>query len=183
MLKGSVKRKGKWTTLPKQNKSAAHRTICTCCHQNYGYLTMVAKRTVVRVREHIDHTFPRRWIEQEFPVGICPRCDGQKFDRGSCQLCANTGRLKVDPHQAENLVSICNICHGKKKIAEDALFRGDAFEFIRILKGMRYPLVRVFDMAHRLGIRELEGWTAENNPLMAKYVSKEQAAKEFLKLS
>jgi hypothetical protein len=106
---------------------------------------MVAKRNVVRVVEAIDHTFPRRWIQDEYP--------------------------KVDPHQAENLVSICNICHGKKKIAEDALYRGDAFEFIRILKGMRYPMKRVFDMGHRLGIRELEGWTAEENPLLAVKVS------------
>lgn len=23
----------------------------------------------------------------------CPRCEGQRYDVGSCQLCANTGRL------------------------------------------------------------------------------------------
>jgi hypothetical protein len=155
MLKGTVTRKGKWTTIPKPNKAAAHRGICTCCHLNYGYLHMLAKRAVVRVAEHIDHIFPRRWIEEEYP--------------------------KVDPHQPENLCSICNICHGKKKIAEDALYRGDAFEFIRILKGMRYPMKRVFDMAHRLGIRELEGWSATNNPLQA--VTPERAREEFLKLT
>ena len=155
MLRSKVTRKGKWTQLPKRNKSAAHRAICSCCHLHYGYLTMVSGRAVVRVRESIDHIFPRRWIEEEY--------------------------AEVDPHQGDNLVSICQLCHGKKKIAEDRLYHGDAFEFLRILKGMKYPMARVFDMAHKLKIRELEGWDAENNPLMA--VPASQARQEFLKLT
>lgn len=27
---------------------------------------------------------------------ICPRCEGQRYDRGSCGFCANTGYLRED---------------------------------------------------------------------------------------
>ena len=98
---------------------------------------------IIYLREAIDHIFPRRWIDEEYPG--------------------------TDAHQPENLVSICNICHGKKKIAEDALYRGDVYQFIRILKGMSYPMKPLFAMARRLRIRELEGWTEQENPLLAVY--------------
>ena len=42
---------------------------------------------------------------------ICPRCDGQQYDRGSCSLCGNVGYL--DEHgQRIAAAEVCPECKG-----------------------------------------------------------------------
>ena len=131
MLKNKVTRDGAWTTLPKAAKQAAHRTVCPCCGRYYGYLTKVESK-LIHTKEAIDHIFPRRWMVENFP--------------------------HLNPHMEENLVSICNLCHGGKKVAEDSLYRGDVFEFFKLLIAIKYPVSRMLKMARLLKLKEVEGW-------------------------
>ena len=117
--------------MPSAAKAAAHRRVCPCCDRYYGYLVKVESR-MIYVREAIDHIFPRRWILEYFP--------------------------SVDPHQERNLVSICSLCHGGKKVAEDMLYQGNVFGFLTALRCAHYPMNRVFEMAKILSIKEIEGW-------------------------
>jgi hypothetical protein len=36
------------------------------------------------------------------PDVMCPRCEGQKYDKGTCSLCGNTGRIKQGSDQAKD---------------------------------------------------------------------------------
>lgn len=50
-------------------------------------------RNLLRLIGPGPHTGPRR-----HPPGTieCPRCEGQRYDRGSCAVCANKGYLSRD---------------------------------------------------------------------------------------
>jgi hypothetical protein len=37
---------------------------------------------------------------------ICPRCEGQRFDVGSCALCGNVGHLDEEGNRIESLADI-----------------------------------------------------------------------------
>jgi hypothetical protein len=131
MLRGKVERKGKWTPMPAAAKAAAHRTFCPCCDRHYGYLVKVGPR-MVQVREAIHHIFGRRFLAEHYP--------------------------DINPHREENLVSVCNICHGAIRVAEDALHRGNVFSYLQRLLVLHFPMSRVFAMARVLRMREVEGW-------------------------
>ena len=132
MLRNPVKREGAFPSMPKSVKKAAHSTNCPCCGRTYGQVMKIGPR-LVHVREIVDHVFARRFLTEKFPEfkGV---------------------------HSAENTVSICNICHGAKKLAEDFLYQGNTLGFLAVLKRINYPLDRVMKMAKILGLNEVEAW-------------------------
>ncbi len=48
-----------------------------------------------------------------------------------------------DPNHPDNLLTMCDSCHGKKQAPEDSLLRGDVLDFIRGLVAMNYPIERI----------------------------------------
>src|SRR6266446_6108384 len=59
-------------------------------------------RRLQMTREAIDHLIPRRWLEA----------------RG------------INPHQTNNLLSVCGSCHGQNTTIADRLFYGDAIGWL-----------------------------------------------------
>jgi 5-methylcytosine-specific restriction endonuclease McrA len=49
----------------------------------------------------------------------------------------------LDPNHYDNLLTMCDSCHGKKQSVEDKLLRGDVLGFIRGLVTMNYPIERI----------------------------------------
>jgi ribosomal protein S14 len=131
MLKTPVNRVGKWTEIPKHERSKAERRTCTICGSYYGQMKRYnIGRAWVKVRQVLDHMIPRRWLEEH----------------------------GIYAHSWEGLCSICQVCHGKKKGFEDRLFQGDVYSFLQGLRSMNYPVERVLALAKSLNLKEFEGW-------------------------
>lgn len=80
--------------------------------------------------QHIHHLIPRRWLEE------------QGFYE----------------HGGNNLLSVCNECHGKVKVYEDMLYRGDVFGFLQGMKVIGFPVAAVVDFALSIGLKEFGQW-------------------------
>ena len=117
--------------MPSAAKAAAHRRVCPCCDRYYGYLVKVESRMIL-VKEAIHHIFGRRFLDEHYP--------------------------DIDVNRPDNLISVCNLCHGAIKVVEDALYRGDVFGFLNGLRILHFPMERVFAMARVLGMKEFERW-------------------------
>jgi hypothetical protein len=131
MLRHPVKREGKFTPIPKHERAKADRRTCACCGSYYGQLKRFnVGRAWVQVKQILDHIIPRRWLEKH----------------------------GIYEHDARGLVSICQVCHGKKKTLEDRLYQGDVFSFLDGLKKMNYPMERVLAFTRLLGLKEFDEW-------------------------
>jgi hypothetical protein len=122
--KSRVERKGKFTAIPLPAWRAAQRMFCECCGKRYG--KHVAGETTTTVRQSIDHTFPRRFVQS----------------------------LKMYEHAQANLLSCCATCHGRKLQAEKPIFGGDVYQYILNLKQIGWNMQRVLEAAEFYGFRE-----------------------------
>lgn len=132
MLKHPVKRRGKWTEIPSYLRKRTQTKYCRVCSVDYGAMRARLRTdsfACQRATEHIDHLIPRRWLEE----------------RG------------VNPHQTNNLLSVCGSCHGRKKTFEDRLFRGDALGWLQGLRQLGYPVDRIVNFALSVGLEEFKG--------------------------
>jgi hypothetical protein len=132
MLKARQTRDGEWTPIPPRLRKEAKRKKCSVCRVHYGFVRFDADtsgevRKIIRAKEAIHHLIPRRYLES----------------RG------------VDPHYPLNLISICNECHGKTKVAEDRLFSGDLIGWLREMARINMPMDRIFQVASSLHLTEL----------------------------
>lgn len=50
-----------------------------------------------------------------------------------------------------NLMAICVFCHGRKRAAEERLFRGDVMGFLRVLNEIGWPMERVIKALDSFG--------------------------------
>jgi 5-methylcytosine-specific restriction endonuclease McrA len=94
-----------------------------------------------------------RWVQiaeeirarDGFICGVC--CALQKPRRKHCVDHTIPFRLmdkwSLDPNQYDNLLTLCDSCHGKKHSIEDRLLRGDVLGFLRGLVAMNYPIGRI----------------------------------------
>lgn len=132
MLKNSVNRAGKFTPIPKHEREKAKRRTCQICGSYYGQMKCyVYGRKWVMVRQVLDHMIPRRWLEEH----------------------------GIYEHDHRGLLSICNVCHGKKLPLEDRLYQGDVFAFMEGLKKMSYPIDRLLRFTSLIGIAQyFDGW-------------------------
>jgi uncharacterized paraquat-inducible protein A len=51
-----------------------------------------AARSAVRIRERIAAKRARAALQPGWM--LCPRCEGQRYDQGSCPICENSGRVR-----------------------------------------------------------------------------------------
>ncbi len=130
MLRNKVERLGSFPAIPDTLRRQAHRKRCQPCGVRYGDLVLGQIRPIIRAREHIDHIIPRRYLT----------------------------RLGLDPNKLFNVLSSCQRCHGRKKEAEDALFRGDTVGFLLKLARLGWPTSKILKLNknYALGLRCLK---------------------------
>lgn len=80
--------------------------------------------------QHIHHLLPRRFLNQ----------------RG------------IYEHDPSNLYSICEVCHGRAKVYEDCLFRGDVVGFLQGMNRIGFPVNKILAFARSVGLMEFEKW-------------------------
>lgn len=128
MLRTEVRRKGNWTKIPAPMRMKAHRKKCQVCDKPYERFHSI-NGTVLYYSEAIDHLVPRRWLNEH----------------------------GIYEHFQQNLLSVCTVCHGKKKGFEDRLFQGDLFGYLQGLRSIGYPVERVVAFALSVGLKEFGG--------------------------
>jgi len=133
VLKNPVKREGEFLMMPVKARNQARRLNCQVCGSYYGtmraYEDSDHRSPFIKIRQHIDHLIPRRWLEA----------------RG------------INPHLQKNLLSVCGSCHGRKKKFEDRLFQGDAIGWLTGLKQVGYPITRIQEFALSVDRTDFEG--------------------------
>lgn len=131
MLKTKVSRPGKFTGIPESTRSKVSRKRCSICGAKYGKLFFdEGKLQVWRPLEHIEHLIPRRWLEE----------------RG------------LPEHHPKNLLSVCQVCHGKAKVPEDRLYQGDLLGFLQAMKTTGFPVEKIVAFAVSVGLTEFAQW-------------------------
>lgn len=131
MLKTKVTRSGKWTGIPESTRRKVSRKRCSICRAKYGKLFFdKGKFEVWRPVEHIEHLIPRRWLEE----------------RG------------LPEHDPKNLISVCQVCHGKAKAPEDRLYQGDVFGFLQGMKWAGFPVEKIVAFAVSIGWKGFAEW-------------------------
>jgi hypothetical protein len=114
--------------IPRCLRDQAHRTHCEACHREYGTWVTTRRGRHVKLRQAIDHVFPRRWLL-------------------NFNLYANL---------IGNLVSVCaNDCHPQKIRAENALFEGNAIGYVTELRRLNWPTETIRKAAEFYGLREV----------------------------
>jgi 5-methylcytosine-specific restriction endonuclease McrA len=121
----NIKRKGKFTAIPKAMRKEAHRDECQVCKLPYSVINGSDGEWLIYC-EHLDHLIPRRFLNEH---GI--------FE-----------------HAQANIYSVCQFCHGKKKGFEDRLFHGDLLSYLQGLRSIGYPVERVVAFALSVGLKE-----------------------------
>src|SRR5574337_399542 len=118
-------------SIPSSNRKRARRKHCQVCGCPY-HQQIVSSRAggIVHfrpavVREVVDHLIPRSYLR---------------------------GKTRKSPHVLLNLVSVCNLDHGRKLSAEKALHRGDWLGFCGILFKLGWPLDLVDTAAKYYGL-------------------------------
>jgi hypothetical protein len=127
MRRPAQKREGQWTEMPVYVRKRAHRLKCQVCHRTYG--TIRCRLSLTRfmlLREHIDHLIPRRWLKAH----------------------------GINPHQANNLISVCGSCHGQKLGFENKFFHSDLYGYLSGLRSLNYPVSQVINFALSVGLKE-----------------------------
>ena len=97
--------------IPQTLRDEAKRNRCEACGRAYGEWVYTTRGRVIRLKQVIDHIFPRRWLLN----------------------------FRETPNISVNLVSICNSCHPQKIKAENALFEGNALTYVRELRRLLWP--------------------------------------------
>ena len=120
-----IERVGAFTLMPRSVRLKAQRMFCEVCNIRYGRHRV--GETHITVRQAIDHTFPRRFVQS----------------------------LQMNEHAQENLLSCCGTCHGKKLQAEKPIFAGDAYAYMRNLIRINWNMERVMDAARIYGFAEV----------------------------
>jgi len=118
-----IVREGEYEPLPEYLAEQCRRTRCQCCTKRYGALVVGKTGVILQVKQCLDHIFPVRFLEH---IGL----DGQ---------------------QEINILSLCNVCHGRKLKIETQLFAGDVFSFITGLNRIGYPMPAVMQAARHYG--------------------------------
>lgn len=126
MRRPSPERTGKFTAIPAPHRMKAHRKKCQVCGQAYDKILSWVNGGVIVLNEHIHHLIPRRWLNEH---GI--------FE-----------------HSMENLLSICNYCHGKAKVIEDCLWHGDLLGFLSGMRRINFPVEKIVAFALSVGLEE-----------------------------
>lgn len=80
--------------------------------------------------EHIHHLLPRRWLNE----------------RG------------IYEHSPMGLLSVCERCHGRARVHEDCLFRGDLVGFMQGMNQIGFPVDRIRAFARSVGLMEFDRW-------------------------
>ena len=58
----------------------------------------------------------------------------------------------IDPHAVANLISICQLCHGRANRIEDKLWTGDLVGFMREMRRINFPVDRIVAFAASAGL-------------------------------
>jgi rubredoxin len=114
--------------MPAYIRKRAHRDKCSVCGWKYQTMRGYGRQKFEMVTEHIDHLIPRRWLESH----------------------------GINPHQGNNLFSVCGSCHGKKKTIEDELFYANIVGWLGGLRQLGYPVPQVINFAISVGLKEFE---------------------------
>ena len=120
------KRVGAFTAIPAPARMKAHRKSCQVCHQRYEKIATpidVTDKPLVVLNEVIHHLLARRWCEEQ----------------------------GIDPHAIENLISICQLCHGRANRIEDRLWHGDFVGFLTEMRRINFPVERIVQFAASVG--------------------------------
>ncbi len=123
-------RPGNFTPIPPKMLKRAHRKQCQVCATAYGSIRCFEgtdKRAFGIRRQHVHHLIPRRWLNHH----------------------------GIYEHYNENLLSVCDRCHGKAKVYEDMLLKGDVVGFLSGMRQINFPVARIQAFAHKVGIVEL----------------------------
>ena len=126
MARARPKRVGAFTAIPAPARFKAHRTRCQVCRQRYDVISspFAANDTpFVILNEVIHHLIARRFCEEH---GIYPHADA-------------------------NLISICQLCHGRANRIEDKLWHGDFVGFITEMRRINFPVDRIVAFAASVG--------------------------------
>jgi HNH endonuclease len=127
MRRPAPKREGKWTEIPTYMRKRVSKVKCQVCGDTYGTMRSGVPGFTM-LRQNLDHLIPRRWLEA----------------RG------------INPHQTNNLLSVCGSCHGQKKTIEDRLFQGDAIGWLLGLRQIGYPVDQVVNFGISVGLEEFK---------------------------
>ena len=82
------------------------------------------------IRQNLDHIFPRRFLSH----------------------------WHLNPHDRLNIISLCGRCHGKKKKAEDCLWRGDVIGYLKALQHSGWPMSYIWRAAVQYEFKEVLCW-------------------------
>lgn len=128
MRRPAPKREGAWTEIPVYIRKRSKRDKCQVCGWEYNTMRGYGRQVFSMVTEALDHLIPRRWLEA----------------RG------------INPHQTNNLLSVCGSCHGKKKVLEDKLFHADVIGWLSGLRQIGYPVEQIINFAISVGLEEFK---------------------------
>lgn len=115
--------------IPEHVRRISRRPVCGVCGVGYGGGVVTEDCHIWVPRENLDHVVPVRWCRQH----------------------------GYEPNVPENILSVCHRCNLKKKGAEDALFGGDPYKFVKLLDAMGWAphlerTFRHYDMRMMLGV-------------------------------
>lgn len=122
MARTRPKRVGAFTAIPAPARFKVHRVECQVCHKRYDVISspFAANDTpFVILNEVIHHLLARRWCEEH----------------------------GIYPHAVANLVSICQLCHGRANRIEDKLWQGDFLGFATEMRRINFPVDRIVEFA------------------------------------
>jgi len=134
MHRAAVERPGAFTPIPHKLYLAAKRRRCQIpgCHAVYGTLKQYdgSAKDLILVKQQIHHLLGRRFLNHN---GI--------FE-----------------HSLANLLSVCNFCHGRAKVAEDRLAVADLAGFMEEMRRINFPLRKIAGFACSVGLTEFQRW-------------------------
>jgi len=119
---------GDFTAIPAPARMKAHRPNCQVCGQKYDIISSpfaATDQAFIIVDEVIHHLLARRW-------------------------CMEQG---IDPHDIANLISICQVCHGRANRIEDRLWRGDIVGFMTEMRRINFPVERIVAFAASVALK------------------------------
>ena len=116
---------------------------------------------------------------------MCPRCEGQKYDKGTCSLCGNTGRAAARRALAQSRLGSAHSARARGeggmsepvRIGDATLYLGDCLEILPSL-GRWTPWSLTRRMAcQSFGLTELwavqsrsvKRWAGQINPVYADF--------------
>jgi hypothetical protein len=130
MIRTKTERKGEFTRIPDVIRIMSMQSECEVCGIPFGEMREDTDGKMWRTVQHLHHIFGRRFLNA----------------------------LKLNEHDRLNMIAVCQRDHGKCKKAEERLFQGDVFGYLRALKEMGFPLSYVWRAAKQYGLGEVLGF-------------------------